>query len=93
MASFKPSISANSISKWVQRLFIPGFPGILYNSFTKPLCLIFHARACSLPPDPIINIFFFTFFTSLFCNDRNGILVVSQSTIVIHSKTNLNDTL
>ena len=38
-------------------LEVPELPGATNNLFKKGLCFIFHAIACSRPPDPRINTF------------------------------------
>ena len=36
---------------------VPAFPGATHKRVTRGDCLIFQAMACSLPPEPTINIF------------------------------------
>ena len=44
-------------------LAVPAFPGAIYKSLICELFAIFHAKACSLPPDPYIKTFFFDDFS------------------------------
>ena len=38
---------------------VPALPGQTKTSDTDESCAHFHARACSLPPDPIIKMYIF----------------------------------
>ncbi len=52
-----PPISVAGISTHCACWDMPPLPGAQYTSFTILLCLIFHTRACSLPPPPTTNTF------------------------------------
>ena len=56
-AFFTPSKSLGSMGKFLPCFRVPEFPGAINNSSKIELCAIFHAKACSLPPDPNNKIF------------------------------------
>ena len=47
-----PSKSVTEISKFVATDEVPELPGATYKLLHNGLCAIFHAKVCSLPPDP-----------------------------------------
>src|SRR3989338_3184382 len=56
-ANFKrPVVSSGFIFTGSAISAIPSLPGAQYSFSHFGLCAIFHARACSLPPEPISNI-------------------------------------
>ncbi len=63
-ASFRAKLTSPSISVALMETFstffsraVPPFPGVTKTRFTRSDRAIFHARACSLPPLPIIRMF------------------------------------
>ena len=53
----RPSTSSMRIGWQRPSAAIPGFPGAACSSVSRSLCAIFHASACSRPPDPRISTF------------------------------------
>ena len=57
------------IFKLVANDAVPAFPGATKSFVSSLLSLIFHASACSLPPEPKTNTFIVTFF-DLKCKNK-----------------------
>ena len=56
-AFFMDLKSVGSMGRLVPNASVPALPGAIYILCISELCEIFHAKACSLPPEPNINTF------------------------------------
>ena len=54
---FIASKSVKEIATLIPQFAVPAFPGAIYKFCNNLLCEIFHAKACSLPPEPKIRTF------------------------------------